>query len=201
MVASAPADETDTPEFRLLPSFAEVLELGFERIAVDMPIGLPAAGDQRTCDTLARKRLGRRASCVFPAPPRDLLYAAVYEEVRYRGLSLQSFYLLPKIRELDALLNPQLQQQVFETHPELVFLRLNGGVPLVSKKTEEGLNLRKELLGLGPLPNYPRKQCLPDDLVDSAALLRAVLDWGCQPNRLPEIPATDARGLRMEICF
>src|ERR1700681_1356015 len=38
-------------------------------IAIDIPIGLPATGS-RDADRLARARLGRRRSSVFPAPLR-----------------------------------------------------------------------------------------------------------------------------------
>lgn len=186
---------------QVVPNFSDILEMGFQRIAVDMPIGLAPLGQKRSCDSLARKRLGRRASCVFPAPPRDLLHARDYEQVRVHGLSLQSFYLLAKIRELDALITPQLQERVFETHPELVFQHLNAGTPLVSKKSEEGLQQRRELLNLTSTASFPKKLCSEDDILDSAALLRAAEEWADEPRRIPLKPERDSRGLRMEICF
>ncbi|WP_308010406.1 DUF429 domain-containing protein [Blastococcus sp. LR1] len=48
-----------------------------ELIAIDMPIGLSETG-RRTCDDLARKRLGRAGSSVFPALLRQVLAAGDY---------------------------------------------------------------------------------------------------------------------------
>src|SRR5207245_2674687 len=79
-----------------------------EIIALDVPIGLPES-HARTCDTEARRLLGRRASSVFPAPIRPVLAATDYAqacqirfEIEGKKLSRQSFAILPKICEVDA---------------------------------------------------------------------------------------------------
>lgn len=191
-----------TPHFEIVATFREVLELGHRPLAVDMPIGLPRPGQKRACDRAARRALGRRACCVFSAPPRALLEARDYEAVRGLGLTIQSFHLLPKIREIDSLIGPSSQSWLKEAHPELVFWRLNGREPVASKKTREGREQRRRLLGLGALPTFARKSCSPDDLLDAAALLRASTDWGNAPPVALDHPTErDARGLVMEICY
>lgn len=48
-------------------------------LAIDIPIGLTTSGP-RDCDVLARRRLGPRASSVFPAAIRPVLSAQTYED-------------------------------------------------------------------------------------------------------------------------
>src|SRR5205814_8621714 len=92
---------------------AEAGELG---IAIDIPIGLSDDGP-RACDLAARRLLGRpRGSSVFPAPCRGALVATTYRRActvsrRSVGvaLSLECFNIVPKIREVDALMPPARQ--------------------------------------------------------------------------------------------
>lgn len=74
---------------------------------IDIPIGLPDA-EPREADRLARARLGRRGSSVFPTPPRAVLeattFAAANETARAligRGVSLQTFGLRARIFEAE----------------------------------------------------------------------------------------------------
>src|SRR5437879_2446890 len=84
------------PQILVVDCFASVLDRWPDAvIAVDMPIGLPRAGS-RACDGLARSRLGRRRSSVFPAPVRPALHArtnaeasALHRAVDGRGVSAQ----------------------------------------------------------------------------------------------------------------
>src|SRR5262245_15452497 len=116
--------------------------LGQERrldvLAIDIPIGLRNAG-VRDCDSLARKLLGSRASCVFTAPIRPVLQAKTHREasgIRKRAegkkVSAQVWGIVPKIREIDAMLSadPSLQAFVREVHPEICFLAWNGGAAI-----------------------------------------------------------------------
>jgi predicted RNase H-like nuclease len=125
---------------------------------------------------------------------------ADYAELRKWGMSIQSFYLLPKIRELDCLLNAESQARIYESHPELIWTRL-AGVPLdESKKTKEGQGLRCQLLPFElPSWDYPRKWVATDDVIDALGLWlsasQAQAQW-----RLPSgVEERDQRGLRMEI--
>lgn len=168
------------------PSFETVLHTHLGRakiIATDIPIGLPAAGG-RKCDLTARKLLGKpRSNSVFPPPIRPALQACTYPgacgiscAAHGKGLSRQTFAILPKIREVDRVMTPQLQKLVFEVHPELCFWKLNDGYSMQHRKSSmEGRKERLELLA----PQYPiigkllaglsRKEAAPDDLLDAAA--------------------------------
>lgn len=135
---------------RLCRDFAEVLALNPQPavIAIDVPIGLldkPQPGG-RECDQQARKLLGRRASSIFSPPTRPMLKATRYEQVRTQGLSIQSFNILPKIREVDQLMTPGLQPRVHEAHPELAFMSLAGAPMQYNKKTQEGREERTRAL-------------------------------------------------------
>ena len=143
---------------------------------------------------MARRLLGPRRSSVFSAPSRQYLSATEFCEVD--GLSLQSFHLLPKIRQIDEWITPRLQMRVWEAHPELIFARLAGAALKESKKTEPGRMQRLQLLGNPQLPcDWKRSQVRLDDLIDAAALLRCA--------RHPAEPLgdgqTDQRGLLMQI--
>ncbi|MFM7393648.1 MAG: DUF429 domain-containing protein [Cyanobium sp.] len=167
----------------LLPDDAPLLT------AIDMPIGLPDAG-ARPCDRLARRLLGPgRGSSVFPAPIRPMLAAVSHAEasaigrrIDGRGLTIQAWNLMPRIRLLDGLLAQEsaLAARVREAHPELIF-RLWGGRPLGwAKRRPEG---RAERLALVEArwpgawarcrAGLPRGGWADDDLLDAFACLHA----------------------------
>ena len=185
-------------------------------VLVDMIVGLPDAGrPTRTCDRLARRLLGSHASRVFPAPPREALAATGHADARTlaraatgRGISLQSFHLLPKIRELDGVADPRVR----ESHPELAFARLNGGRPVsASKKSEAGRRIRLALLSphlpeaagiyATALRHIRRATAARDDLLDALALcVLARRPEELRPLPGPdEPPETDRRGHAMRI--
>ena len=104
-------------------------------------------------------------------------------------------------------MTPALQQRIREAHPELVFLRLNFGRPLPSKKTEEGISLRVRLLrreGFVELKDWLAGRPLgvkADDILDACATAIAARDF-TQGNVLPRGKAAkDARGLKMQIWY
>lgn len=181
----------------------ELWSLDVDRIAIDIPIGLPDSG-ARACDRIARTALGPRRSSVFPAPCRPVLGARSYDEalalsrrVSGVGLSRQSWHLLPKIRQIDERISPADQGRVTETHPELAFARLAGGPLPTPKRHPEGRAVRASLLGRA---GWVLPQRVPgaaaDDLADAAALALATSLGLLQP--LGD-GSTDGRGLRMEI--
>lgn len=170
---------------------------GADLALVDVPIGLldePAPGG-RACDREARRLLSPFGHRVFSPPTRAHLAAATFAQCR--GLTLQSWHILPKIREADALVTPRTQRRVREAHPELAFASMNGGAPLPSKHAPAGLRARQRLVGR---PDVPRGARL-DDALDALAL-----QWSArrvaagQGARLGD-GARDARGLAMEITF
>ncbi len=185
-------------------------------LCVDMPVGLPDRG-RRGCDLAARALLGPRRSSVFLDLRRPLLgfddypAALAWAKVDGAGFSKQAWNILPRIAEIDRSITLADQDRVFETHPELVFMRLNGDVPMAHPKRDPvGFLRRYELLreaGFGELNEWldvlDRNFAAPDDLLDACALCWAAgrIARG-EGRRLPEgEPLRDARGLRMEIWF
>jgi hypothetical protein len=156
-----------------------------------MPIGLYESGRARArpCDQIARQRLGRRACCVFIPPTRAMLCAQSYAPLRTLGLSVQAYHLIPRIRELDALLTPDLQARVWEAHPELSFLAMTGAPTPHPKRTQAGQAARIDALqrtlsesgdALASLMAAFRQQVALkhagiDDLLDACALAWSAL--------------------------
>ena len=119
-----------------------------------------------------------------------------------KSLSRQAFEIIPKIREVDELITPELQMWIFEVHPEVSFWALNGGKPLKHRKlNKQGKEERLELL----LPHYPaiknhltelrRTEVAEHDVLDAA-----VAAWTAKCVACGAVPRQfDSRGLRMEI--
>ena len=185
-------------------------------VAIDMPIGLSEAGPRR-CDQEARRLLGHpRGSSVFPAPIRPMLQAQDYKEACAigretdgRALSCQAWNLLPRIRQLDELLQRRLpwRQRIGEVHPEVIF-QLWAGQPLGEGKRQLGGRQQRSALIEARWPGVvaattaqlPRGGWAADDLLDALACLRAAerratglaLELGGDP---------DATGLAMAITY
>jgi len=211
-------------------NFRELIGFHFDKadvIMIDIPIGLMDEG-RRPCDGLVRKKLGPRASSVFPAPRRPMLSMKTYEEANQwgknqgadkgGGLSKQAWHILPKIRDVDAVMTPELQTKVFEAHPELAFARLNQNIPCQNnKKKLNGKMERREILRRVGLINidhlFDRAKELNwmlnetaskpvishDDLLDSAAL--ACTAYAKLSNKAIHCycETKDKKGLRVEI--
>jgi predicted RNase H-like nuclease len=145
-------------------------------VAVDIPIG-NVPGGARLADVEARRFVGVRRSSVFSAPAIDALQAASYGDANLaldaRGaprLSQQSWALVPKIREADAVANGDVR--VFEVHPEVSFRALAHKPLAWSKKSWNGLLHRRRLLAEAGI-DLP--EALPgiggvgaDDVIDAA---------------------------------
>lgn len=203
----------ETREVCVYSTIGELFATKFDFAAIDMPIGLPEAGE-RACDIAARALLKPHTSRVFTGARRGLWdfpsHAAANRALRARGekaISIQLWHIGAKICELDAAMAPRLQAKVREAHPELVFLRLNGGGPLASKHTEEGIRLRTRLLhaeGFREIGRWlagNRNGARPDDILDASALALAARDFDAS-RVLPSGRAEkDARGLKMQIWY
>lgn len=207
-------------QFNLCSNFSDVLQMcpAPSVIAMDIPIGLlsmPRPGG-RTCDRNARRWLKRRASSVFSPPSRHILAAKHYNEVRTYGMSRQAFGILPKIREVDQIIIPKLQQRIYESHPELAFAALSSAPMSHNKKTTLGHAERLQAISCSPDPcfqrlharfnqglrQFKRSQVATDDLLDAIVLIRSAYRIAIgHATRLPTAPPLDARGLRMEIWF
>ncbi len=184
------------------PDIAAALAVPADVGAVDMPVGLPARG-RRDCDLLAKAVLGRAHSRVFLAPPRGVLAAGSYAEAGRlhreltggMGLSVQTWHLVPKIREVDAV---AADPRLVEVHPELSLAELAGTGPLPSKKTAAGRATRVSLL-TGWLPDLGE---LPagDDGLDALAAAWSGGRWlAGRARTLPEHPAYDEVGRPLRI--
>lgn len=185
-------------------TIAEALALPVAAIGVDMPVGLPSTG-RRGCDLEAKALLGRAHPRVFLAPPRGVLAAATYEEAGrlHRkltgglGLSVQTWHLVPKIREVDAVAD---DTRIVEVHPELSLAALGGAGPLPSKKTAAGRAARVAVLTgwlgdehVGDLP-------AGDDGLDALAVAWSAQRWlAGRARTLPGVPTYDENGRPMRI--
>ena len=188
-------------------------------LVVDMPIGLPTGAEHRPCDEIGKAKLGAVGTTrLFYAPPRPTLTARTPSEfqlrhraVTGRGAGLPVWGIAPKLREVDAIMTPDLQQRVFEFHPELTWQRL-AGTTLPSKHTHDGLNRRMALLRDSvpdldtitlPRTGLRRRDVELDDLLDALvglAVAQAIADGPDIARRIPrDEPERDERGLRMEI--
>jgi predicted RNase H-like nuclease len=221
-----PVDDPAAARVQIFAAFAEILDSpeALQMIAVDIPIGLPelATAGGRACDAAARQVLGARRSSVFAVPARAAVWQQTYGDacriaVQHsdppRKISKQIYNIFPKIREVDALMTPDLQARVVECHPEVAFWRLNGRTPLdlpkkiKSQPSAEGLALRRELLiRAGYKPEFfDQLSCKKsiagaDDLFDAMANAAAAADiLRGTAVRFPLEPPADRKGLRMEI--
>jgi predicted RNase H-like nuclease len=196
------ADETgDTLAWLRFATITEALALDVDVVAIDMPIGLPAAG-RRSCDLLAKQALGRAHPRVFLAPPRDVLAATSYDDAgaRHRahteglGLSLQTWHIVDKIREVDAVAD---DPRLVEVHPELSFAKLAGEV-LASKHGPDGRAVRLRALGRGwsGLRDVPPGH----DALDALAAAWSGRRWlRGEAESLPGVAPRDDRGRPMRI--
>jgi predicted RNase H-like nuclease len=169
-------------------------------LGIDMPIGLPTSAP-RACDAQARAFLKHRASTIFSTPPRLCLGAPTHAAANVlcrtalgKGLSIQAFHLLPKIAELDQMLDspaadePDVHRSTtgrttpvsswLEVHPECSFARMNGDVPLSPKRSAEGAAQRRRLLAARDLVAPQRLAgAAADDLLDALAVLWSTERW------------------------
>jgi predicted RNase H-like nuclease len=180
---------------------------------IDIPIGL--FNGARGCDLAARKLLGQpRGRSVFSAPCRAALVAKTHAEASAMnrqwtdsGLTLQSYCIGPKIKQVDDAITPDSQQWAFEVHPEVCFWALNGERPMVNKKKNKtGFNERLDLLR--PIFLEIQRHLLnrppgvaKDDLLDAAAAAWTALRRHRGESRSVCTPERDATGLEVTICY
>ena len=190
-------------------------------ILIDIPIGLVSDGSaERTVDALARGLLKpHRHTSVFSPPCREALEAQTYAEacrinhaIRGRKISIQTWHILPKIKEVDHFLQatPRARNVLRETHPEICFWALAGGRAMMHpKRKAAGRKERLEVLEKtdphagaiyrAALQQFPRYQVARDDILD--ALVNAVTAKRLRAagTTLPQKPPRDRRGLAMEM--
>jgi predicted RNase H-like nuclease len=192
----------------------------FDAVGVDMPVGIPDRGP-RECEALARRLLSpRRTASVFSSPIRPILAIDDYmqacdtrEAIDGRRMSKQSFFIMEKIAEIDAVVRARREfaDRLFEVHPEVSFTALGGGEPMLHPKRDQaGFEERLEHLSdVFPrstleeaLDAFPRAEVARDDVLDAFAVL-----WSAKrialstAERLPEDPTYDACGIDMAIWY
>lgn len=165
--------------------FAAMLAVGAAVVAVDIPIGLPPGGERRRADLEARAELGAQRSSVFLVPPRVVLEAGSQPDATRLsraagsvGVSIQTFHVLDKVAEVDALVRGR--DDVIEVHPEVSLRRLCGR-PLPPKRTLAGRLARLEVLRTwlpdlelpSPLPGRAK----PDDCLDAVSCAWTATRW------------------------
>jgi len=201
-------DDRGHHAFDHAPGLARLLAIPHGRAMIDMPIGLKTEG-YRICDLYARKLIG---AAVFLGARRglweflDLATANRHywqREGKGMGISCQLWNIRDKIREVDDFITPQRQATISETHPELIFWNLTGGLRLERKTTQRGREQRVRLLverGFADLPKWLTQRYGTrigrDDLIDACACAVAARD---SKRRLGG--DVDIRGLRMEINY
>jgi len=207
--------------FGVVPQFSQISFLldSAELVLVDIPIGLPSMDiPDRKCESLARQLVKKRRSSVFSVPARSVLskptYEAASEENRRVlgvGLSVQSWALVPKIREVDQYLLQKREKRIREMHPEVVFWALNKETPMeYHKRKEKGLDERLALLERHYADSaacfdrarraFLKKEVADDDILDAMAGAVTAMK-GPQLMSLPVEPLTDEEGLRMEMVY
>ncbi|WP_020212011.1 DUF429 domain-containing protein [Flavobacterium rivuli] len=195
---------------------------------IDIPIGLVSEKNNvRNCEKTARAVLpANRKSSVFSIPCREALTAANYAEanginrqIMDCGISKQTWFILPKIKELDDVLinDHNIRLRFKESHPEIAFQFLNGGSPLLySKKTADGAterlailmryNEQSESLYTKALIDYKRLEVAKDDILDALCLALTQNLLLAQPdsykvNRFASNPLLDEHGIEMAIYY
>ena len=205
---------THRVEWRRVPDARGVVALleSVDVVGIDIPIGLPAPGQIRECDLLARAALMERRSCVFPAPPRAVLAEPdfrsandVSRRVCGKGISKQAFFIGARIVDVDSELDPVLAERVVEVHPELSFTRM-AGRPIGTKKSAAGLATRRDLLArwlrgdVAATVEARPARCRADDALDALAVAWSMARWlRGEAVVLPKVPPYDDRGLPMRI--
>jgi len=213
--------DADRSIVRKVRALSEVFDgaADLDILAIDVPIGLLDTYEVggRACDRAARKLLDRRRSSVFPAPVRPVLASKSWDDAcvrsrasgpRGKAISKQTFAILPKIEEVDRLLQmrPELRDVVREVHPEVCFSELVGHPMTHRKASSQGRAERRRALrlcfpDLGVIENAGRVQGLPiEDILDAAVACWSALRLAVGAGRsLPSAVPLDSTGLPMAI--
>ncbi len=158
-------DEATLPEIQIYETFGDVLEnLHSYTIVVDMPIGLANIREgKRKADVEAKSILTqvKRGGSVFYPPVKEVIERVIekpelvsYNERNYeavcamsyeltnRKLSRQTFGILRKIVEI----NSVKTKNIYEFHPEIVWVKTCGARQLDYKKSGKGEEQRIKYL-------------------------------------------------------
>ncbi len=193
-----------------------------DRVFIDMPIGLASSEHPRTIETTMRHVLAsHQKSSVFTPPVRDAVRCTDYDQAKLvnisqtgKSISIQSWNIVHKIRELDDLIasNPGAYLHIYEAHPEICFNRLNGQSTQFKKKSAAGQTERIEILSNyinkpeklvhETLQRSTRAQVAMDDILDALCLC---ISAGIGIDRTPEVisdqHAFDELGIPIRVAY
>ncbi len=191
---------------RIYTKFAEVFDEhpSFEVVALNSPVGYPDEPNQlRECDRVARALLGRRSITVRRPPMRATVESGI--PLVDERLDAVTLVLLPRLAEVAQEMLPYRQRTIYESHPELSFLVINGDQPLrYPKHSDEGAEERRALLvkrvpGIQRVLGAQLPKVTYAHLCDVSALLWTARRIAAKAaTRIPENPEWDAEGLRKE---
>lgn len=143
--------KNDLPTLYFIHRLEELDGRDFAAILIDMPLGF-AFDVYRKSEIEARYLLKNRRSSIFFSPTVQAFQANDYpvsssinRQLIGKGLSKQVFNLFPKIKEAISFKDKN-PHSVFESHPELCFLGWKGSPAVYSKKTQEGVQERLNLI-------------------------------------------------------
>ena len=201
-------DEKDGQRFDHSSRLDDLLTVSHNRAMIDVPVGLPDRG-YRQCDLEARKLIG---SSVFLGARWNVWTFRAYEEANAhywadgdKRIAKQLWCIRYKLQEVNEVMTPQRQSRLQETHPELVFWRLNDRRRLEKKKTVAGRAQRIALLkphGFDQIETWLNRRrgtgIGRDDLIDACACALAARE---SAQRIPSGKPPVERGLRMEMWY
>ena len=190
---------------------------------IDMPVGLSSKNFERFIDFKLRTYLPKnKKSSVFTAPCREAVLSNDYNSAKKanqiitnRSISIQSWNISKKIKELDRFLISQKKNKltIKESHPEFCFVNLNNNNPLIhSKKTNEGYKERLSILirnseGIEivvkkSIEKFKKEKVKKDDILDSIVLALTSKYWQKNGSRtITQNPEKDEMGIPFEIYY
>ncbi|SHK15353.1 DUF429 domain-containing protein [Desulforamulus aeronauticus] len=189
-----------------------------DKFIIDIPIGLADSREEAAHrpENTARKILKGKSSSIFPVPFRSVARAKTVADAWNisKALNAGANYMTMGIRdavnEIDIFLqeNETWKNILHESHPEVCFALLNGGNPVMEKKSEEqGIEKRLEILekyGIDrvDVTQHPLFRKYRDDVVDAVCL--ALVGRLAVEGRSATVPdadeiKTDATGLKMQM--
>jgi predicted RNase H-like nuclease len=217
-------EQLDCLDYKIFVDFASLIDHfpQADCMLVDIPIGLPwSEARTRSCDVLARRKLGKRASSVFPAPSREACHASSLSEAKTANLaatgfslSVQTWNICKKVAEVDLFMRSSsvAPAHVREMHPEVCFWGLNDAQAMRhSKSTPGGIAERltlltryepssSSLLEKVMLQN-PRKHVKPDDVLDALVGFVTASRPADKLRKLQGEPTHDSLHIPMEIVY
>jgi predicted RNase H-like nuclease len=196
----------EVAKIELFPSISKIIKSysSIESIFIDIPIGLSSRKIHRSIDSKIRENLPiKNKSSVFTPPCRKALEAQSYQEgnqlnkkITGKGISIQSWNIGPKIKEVDTflLVEKKAQKFIHESHPELCFLSFNNFNPILfNKKTIEGYELRLKIIK-NHIPNADQliydtidknpSTVKKDDILDAMILAISATKWKLNGSRV-----------------